>query len=352
VYSSPLVYNNLPGSSFTNTIVNPELSPLSRTNYEVGADIKLLKNKINLDVTYFKYIDGPQIFSKPISEATGYTSQLVNAVKTHRSGFEVSVSGTPVKTKGGFSWDVLANWSTYKEVLAELPAGTDAINRFYKVGDRLDNYYDSAMAHDSEGNIIHDASGRPIVIVQFDGRVGGVITNYVQRQTFRGGRHLESTEGAMGIARDLDWQNQKAGKFDQPQVNGNYVGEGVSLVKGTIKYDQDGNITNMNELEFTKNTTKTFLQDYISRKYSTSEANLMSKSFAKLREVTLTYNFPIRLFNQSTWIKGASISFVGRNLLYFAEKKDIDLDNYIGTNYSGLQSPTTKRYGVNINVKF
>ncbi len=293
----------------------------------------------------------------------------------------MSVSGTPVKTKGGFSWDVLANWSTFKEVLAELPAGTDAINTFYKVGDRLDKYYDQAMVHDNNGNIVHDASGRPILnpirqflgysnpdwvwgltnkfnyknislTIQFDGRVGGVITNYVQRQTFRGGRHLESTEGAMGEARYKDWLNQQAGKFDKPQENGNYVGEGVSLVKGTIKYDQDGKIINMNELEFAKNTTKTFLQDYISRKYASAEANLMSKSFAKLREVTLTYNFPMRMFNQSTWIQGASVSFVGRNLLYFAEKKDIDLDNYIGTNYSGLQSPTTKRYGVNINIKF
>jgi hypothetical protein len=57
----------------------------------------------------------------------------------------------------------------------------------------------------------------------------------------------------------------------------------------TIKY---GTITNWDELEFADNTTKTFLQDYISRLYATSEANLMSKTFSKLREVTITYQMP------------------------------------------------------------
>ncbi|MCC7507654.1 MAG: hypothetical protein IT259_20260 [Saprospiraceae bacterium] len=245
----------------------------------------------------------------------------------------------------------------------------------------MDAYYDGAMVKDQNGNIVHDASGRPIINpvpqflgysnpdwvwsvynkvswknlslgIQFDGRVGGVITNYVQRQTFRGGRHAETTQGAMGAARLADWENQKQGLYNNPQVNGNWVGEGVSLVGGVIEYDQYGNITNWDELEFADNTTKTFLQDYISRYYSTSEANLMSKSFSKLREVTITYQAPSSWFGEGRFIRGASFSLVGRNLLYFAEKKDIDLDQYIGTNYSGLQSPTAKRYGVNINLTF
>ena len=275
----------------------------------------------------------------------------------------------------------MVNWSTYQETLEELPEGTDVINGFFRLGDRLDKYYDSAPVRDQQGNIVHDASGRAIrnpvpqflgysnpdwvwavnnrfswknlsFNFQFDGRVGGVITNYVQRQTFRGGRHLATTQGEMGEARYADWVNQKNGLFTDPQVNGNYVGDGVRLVSGTIKYDQYGTITNWDELEFADNTTKTFLQDYISRLYATSEANLMSKTFSKLREVTITYQMPKKWFQNSNFIRQANVSLVGRNLLYFAEKKDIDLDQYITNNYSGLQSPTAKRYGVNINITF
>jgi TonB-linked SusC/RagA family outer membrane protein len=381
VYRSPLVYNGLPGSSFTDKIVNTDIKPFSRTNYEAGLEAKFLKNRLGVDLTYFAYIDGPQIFEKPISEASGYNNQVINALKTKTAGVEVALTGSPYRNKEGFSWDVMANWSFYRETLLELPEGSDVYNNFFKKGDRLDAYYDQALVHDQQGNVVHDASGRAIINpysqflgyadadwvwainnklswknlsfgFQFDGRVGGVMTNYIQRQTFRGGRHIATTEGAMGAARLADWENQKNGKFDNPQVNGNYVGEGVQLTGGTIAYDQYGKITNYGELTFSDNTTKTFLQDYISRYYRTAEGNLMSKTFAKLREVTVTYNFPTTLFSNKSIIRGASVSLVGRNLLYFAEKKDIDLDQYIDSNYSGLQSPTAKRYGINLNLTF
>lgn len=80
----------------------------------------------------------------------------------------------------------------------------------------------------------------------------------------------------------------------------------------------------------------------------------MSKTFAKVREITLGYMLPSRIL-EKTFIRGASISFVGRNLFYFANKKnkDVDIDQYAGSQTSSsLQSPTVKRYGVNINLTF
>jgi hypothetical protein len=108
----------------------------------------------------------------------------------------------------------------------------------------------------------------------------------------------------------------------------------------------------MDELKFADNDTKTYLQDYISRYYGTYEPNVMSKSFMKLREITFSYNLPSSMFKNSK-IAGASISLVTRNLLYFAKLKDIDLDQFAGLQaYSGLQTPTTRRYGINLNITF
>jgi hypothetical protein len=166
-----------------------------------------------------------------------------------------------------------------------------------------------------------------------------------------------TTEGAMGDARYQDWvnelANQKAGISDNPQKDGNWVGQGVYVSNGVpIQYDAYGHITNYDKLQFATNTTKTFLQDYISRYYRTAEANLISKTYAKLREVTITWQVPQIICQHTHLIRSASISLVGRNLIYFSKHKDIDLDNYIGANYSGLQSPTAKRYGININLVF
>jgi hypothetical protein len=105
-------------------------------------------------------------------------------------------------------------------------------------------------------------------------------------------------------------------------------------------------------LKFAPNTTPTFLQDYISRYYGTDVADRISRTYVKLREVVLTYNLPQRFLND-TFVKQANISFVGRNLLYFAERTDIDIEQYAGINgSSGLQTPTTRRFGFNLNITF
>lgn len=369
VYSTPFAYNNQPSGYFTGTLNNPLLKPSSTSQTELGLDFRIMKNRLGFDLTYFISNEGPRIFSLPISSTTGYTSALVNGIKTQKTGWELAITGSPIKNAGGFNWDIVANYSTFQEKLTEIYPGVNSLNQFFKVGDRLDKYYGRAFAKTPDGQIINDASGRPIyapvsqflgyinpkfvfginnkfnykninLSFQFDGRIGGVISNYVQKQTYRGGRHIGTTEGVMGEARYQDYLGVKA-----------YVGEGVQVSNGVaIKYDADGKITNYAELQYAPNTTKQFVQDWVSRYYNSDEGNLMSRSFAMLREVVIGYNLPERWFGNK--VKNASISVVGRNLLYFAEKKDIDLNQYIGDGGSGLQTPSTRRYGVNLNFTF
>lgn len=374
VYSTPLVYNNTPAAYYTNTLFDPELRPDSRSSVEGGIDIRFLKNRLAFDASYFEYINGPGIFTKELSQTTGYTGYVLNAVKTRTKGVELTLNGAPVKMKN-FSWDVTVNWSTYRERYDELPPGQSTIFNFFKKGDRVDKFYGSAYVRNPDGQIINDAGGRPIVypVAQFlgyadpnwiwgvnnkvswknlsvsflfDGRVGGVMENYIRRQTFRGGRHIETVQGAMGDARYQDYKGVKS-----------YVGEGVVVSNGTpITYDPvTGAVTNYKDLQFAPNTTKTYLQDYISRYNSQTEGNLMSKTFTKLREVIVGYSLPASLLGRS-FIKKAEISFVGRNLLYFVKdkkNKDVDIDKYAGRQTStDIQTPTTRRFGVNLNVTF
>jgi hypothetical protein len=75
----------------------------------------------------------------------------------------------------------------------------------------------------------------------------------------------------------------------------------------------------------------------------------------KLREVVLSYNIPASILNK-TFIKNVSVSFVARNILYFMKDKkfnDVDIDQYAGSQTgTNLQTPTTRSYGVNLNVVF
>lgn len=372
-YSPSLVWNGQPGATYPNTLVNKNIEPYRSSAKEVGLDVRFLENRIGLDFTYFHNIDGPRISSQQLSNATGYSGAIKNGETTKREGIEIVLSATPVSTKD-LKWNVLFNYGKFVETLEKLPEGTtgETLNRFYRVGDRVDKYYAGAFYRTPDGELINDASGRPITTAvpqylgntnpdwswgivnkinyknwglafQFDGRVGGIIINYIQRQTFRGGRHIETVQGEMGEARYQDYLGVKS-----------YVGPGVVISNGAaIEYDPvTGAITNYNELQFAPNTTPTFLQDYISRYYAAEEANVMSRSFAKLREVTLSYNVPSTVLGNS-FIRAASISIIGRNLLYFADKKDMDIDSYAGSDsYSSLQSPSQRRYGFNINLTF
>ncbi|WP_293685054.1 SusC/RagA family TonB-linked outer membrane protein [Spirosoma sp. 48-14] len=382
VYSLPLVYNNKPAAYYTNTLNNPNLKPNSTSQTEVGLDIRFLNNRLALDAAYFISNDGPRIFTLPSSESTGYTGRLVNGIMTQKKGGEISLTGQAIRSPKGFNWDVVANYSTYTERLKEVYpeggintlasnyfVGSSSSSRFINIGDRTDGFYAGSFIRTPDGQLINDAGGRPIVnpvaqflgyvnpkfvwglnnrfsykninfSFQFDGRVGGIIGDYVRQKTFQGGRNIETIQGAYGEARKNDVQAVKS-----------YVGEGVVLTSGSINYDVNGNILNYGELKYAPNTTKTYAQDYIARVYGQAESFLMDRSYAKLREVIIGYTLPQTALRR-LGVKQASVSVVGRNLLYFAKYKDIDLDQYLTGGVSGLQTPTTRRYGINLNLVF
>ncbi|HEY0608219.1 MAG TPA: SusC/RagA family TonB-linked outer membrane protein, partial [Chitinophaga sp.] len=366
------VYQNQAGAFYTHTIVNPDLKPFSTTAYEAGLDIRFLQNRIGFDGTWFTTKNGPRIFELQTSDATGFEKTLVNGVTTRKTGWEASITGSPLRSNTGLNWNVLVNWSTFRETYVDFYPGVNTLNVFFKPGDRVDGFYGTAFVKTPDGQIINDAGdGRPIrnptnqflgytnpdwtwainnvfrykqftFSFQFDGRVGGKMIDYIQQQTFRGGRNIQTVQGAMGEARYQDYKGVKS-----------WVGQGVVISNGAaINYDNNGNVTNYKDMQFAPNTTKTFLQDYISVYYNTNEANIISKTFAKLREVVIGYTLPQSLLGRS-FIRQANVSFVGRNLLYFASHKDVDIEQYAGDQgSSSLQTPTTRRYGFNVNVTF
>jgi hypothetical protein len=193
---------------------------------------------------------------------------------------------------------------------------------------------------------------------QLDGMVGGVLEDYVRKKTLQAGRHIESATGALGAARPSDEANVAA-----------YTGEGVNLTGAAIQLDPiNGTITNMKDLTETKNVTKSQVQPFVTRQASIADLDIIKKTYVKLREVSLSYTLPEKLMGKKTIFQNASISLVGRNLLYFFPNKykDVDVDQYSqgtfnegangaygGVQYiTGLQTPTTRSFGFNLNLSF
>jgi TonB-linked SusC/RagA family outer membrane protein len=410
-YSTYPAYNNVVGAKAPNYTINPGIKPSSRSNYEFGFDARFIQNRIGLSATYFEYKDGPKISSQSISEASGITSILTNGLTTKRTGAEISLTGTPLQLRNGLRWDVMVNWSTYKEVFSAFPGGAKEVGNGtgypYHVGDRVDKLFAAYEAQTPDGKVIHDEkSGLPIFLpkqqyvghadpdwswginnkfsyknfsfsFQFDGMVGGRIQDYVLRKLTEGGRGLNTATGAIGAARLYESQHLgDAGYFGADPANPDHSGgarangkpilggSGVQVVggQGNIKYDPvSGVITNAKDLQFKSNDSASiWVQDYVNNFYNDPQHTMTSKTYAKLREVVITYSLPASLLHK-TFISRVDVSLVGRNLLYFFHKgfKDIDVDQYPGRDQFNnisreytLQTPTTRSYGININVVF
>ncbi|MGC4037629.1 MAG: SusC/RagA family TonB-linked outer membrane protein [Chitinophagaceae bacterium] len=394
-YSLATYYNGTPSIDYdaAGTLANQNIKPFDVKSYEGGIEMKFLKNRLGLDVTYFTTENGPIIFPLRIAPSTGYTAKNQNALTTEKKGFEIALSGSPLKSAKGLNWDILVNYATYRETLKDIFEGENEIlinNHYYKKGERVDAIYSAGFVRDANNKIVY-SGGLPLrapsdprnntflgyanpdftfginnrfsyhsfnFSFQFDGRIGGKIYDEVYKDGMNGGTSIESASGAFGAARLAEWQTTSLGTV---APTAKYVADGVKITSGTPVY-ANGQITNMKDLQFAPNDVAVTVQNFISSGIgNVNEYWMTDRSFVKLREVTLGYTLPAAIFSKNKIVKGASFSLVGRNLLYWSKRKDIDLDQFAsGYNASDrslgngglLQSTTARRFGFNVNVSF
>ncbi len=380
VYSTSKPYNNVTAASSPTSIYDPNIKTFNRETFEEGFDLRVLNNRIGLSTTFFQYIDGPQILANAISPTTGYTTYYINALKTEKKGLEITLTADPIKTRD-FSWNVSTNWSTYKETYLELPPGQTNYNTFFKKGDRTDAIYGSGFVRSPDGQIVYDSGGKPLknpinqflgymnpdfmwsisnrfkyknfsFSFQFDGSVGGKISDRLYSLTMQGGANIATVEGAIGKSRLDDDTNAGVASY-----KGTYVGQGVQVSNGAaIQYDNLGHITNYSQLRFAPNASPSTVQSWATQYYGQiMEGSMVSKTYAKLREVQIGYDLP-KDWLRKIGVKRATVSLVGRNLLYFYKDNQhlgIDVEQFNSpVSTSSLQTPTTRRYAMNLNFSF
>ncbi|HEX8332013.1 MAG TPA: SusC/RagA family TonB-linked outer membrane protein, partial [Segetibacter sp.] len=82
---------------------NPNLKPLRTVTYEAGADVRMFKNRLGLDVAVYTGNTRDQHLLRIVDRASGYNQQLINAGKVRNQGVEVALNGTPISRKA-FKW--------------------------------------------------------------------------------------------------------------------------------------------------------------------------------------------------------------------------------------------------------
>ncbi len=370
---------NQPTASFPGTLANPQLRATFTSSLEYGFEMKLFEGRFGIDFSYYENKFGPQIYTQNFSQASGFNGILLNGRTTERRGMDMSITATPIKSKD-FSWTTIVNFDKYKHYLTTLPPLQDGTEQEWegsgnfrtRVGTRLGDYWYFVWERTPDGQLIIRENGLPrrtpfrvntgntqpdfigsvnntftyknlSLNVLIDGRFGGVTQDRYERDLWRAGGHPDAIHPERELS-NIAYRNGTDPRTMQI--------DGVRITSGDVTYDPDGNILEDTRV-FEPSTYKVDYQNWAAGYMADWPSVIKDKTYAKLREVTLTYRFPSKLLDK-TFLKAASVSLIGRNLLYWT-KDDFfgDLDTYTLTQGdTNLQLPSQRSYGFNVNFQF
>jgi TonB-linked SusC/RagA family outer membrane protein len=141
-------YNGSAGGSFNN-IGNIDITWEKTNQADIGIDLGLFKNRINIVADWYNKITDGLLFNKPVSLTTGFGSILSNIGKIQNRGIEFTVNARPVQVRN-FSWDLGFNIAHNKNTVISLPNHQDVPNttltqfRLHE-GNDIQSYYTRAL---------------------------------------------------------------------------------------------------------------------------------------------------------------------------------------------------------------
>jgi len=372
------------GSNFrvTNESVlkNTNLKPERLDAYEGGIEAWFLNGTLQFEGSVYQNVSKDQIISRPVSNASGFSSFNENGGKIRTRGLELMLSASPIKTSD-FAWNSSVNFSTFRSVVTELPTGVDQFvtatasvfsgsggsNTVFFIareGGQVGDMYGTGFVQ-INGQNLYDANGLPVqdatlrklgnynpdfslgfnnsfsfksfdLTILFDWRQGGTIVSRIKA--------LGSTSGVL----QETLLGREGGSDSTMFVDGNgIVGEGVVNV-GTAENPQ-----------YVPNTTavaaSTFNNAFFDRGNETSA--LYDASYVKLRQLSIYYTFPERIA-QTIGVHNLKLGLIGSNLLLFTENPHFDpelnafQERNIVYGVEDFSYPSTRSYGVSLKTNF
>ena len=298
---SSLTYDGVRLATVPGTIPLTDLKNELTKSWEIGADLVFFQNRLSFDIAAYSASTYNQIFSVPVSTATGYNSRLINAGQIDNMGVEVSVNASPVRTQS-FVWNLGLNLARNRNQVVELAEGVDTytlasgggITLQARPGEPFGDLYGFApmrledgtlvlnenggrireaqqsvlgnMQPDFTGGIVNEFSFRGFTLgAVMDFRVGGDVVSLTKREGLMKGTGIHTEEraaemyidGVIGIFDD-NGNLVDTRPNDQPV---DPVGYYPTQVWGNMAYFWlvDGTYLSLNELTFGYNFSPSFI---------------------------------------------------------------------------------------------
>ena len=368
-------YNGRGYASMSGTIPAYDLKNELTESWEIGMDIRFFRNRLGIDLTYYNGKTLNQIIPIQISNSSGYQRVVINAGEITNKGLEMTLDAGILRTKGGFNWDLVFNYAKNNSEVVELAPGIET----YLL---VDNYPNDIEARPGQpfGNIIgykYKRSPDGQRIVGSGGNysreseksilgnitpdwIGGLNNRLSYKRFFlsflidfvQGGELSSSTKYQM-VAKGTGLFTEEGRRPRDTDDEGNQLPY-VGVLDGVVEVlDSEGNVVG-----YEKNTQAVDGQTYwATRAWSDiGEEFVLDASYIMFRELIFGYNFKFT----NSLVRGLRLSLIGRNLFYLEEHmQNMGISPESAPNTSAgaqgietLSMPTTRTFGLNINLTF
>ena len=346
-------YNNTGLGNISSSISpNANLRPLKVQEFEMGLELKTFNSRVNLDFSIYKKNTLDEILNVDISNASGYSQTKVNIGKLQNKGAEVLLTLVPVKTKN-LNWETSFNGSYNISKVLQLANGQQRFDvgtgEFFgfvshEVGLPLASLRGFDYKKDAKGNII-TSNG---LFQQ-----GNIVTYGSAIPKWIGGWQNTINVKGFRIYSQVDF---KAGFKIISNSNLNFLREGLS--KESLVGREGGVLFAGANADGSANATRVEAEQFYTQFRSTNIATpfVYNGSFVRWRSLSVGYDFS-RFFN-STFVKGLTASAVANNVLMikkYLPNLDPEAQVSANDNLQGIEThtlPTTRTYGMNVNIRF
>lgn len=327
-------------------LATPNLSWETNLNFNVGLDFGLWDNRLSGSVEYFVRSSKDLLFNKDLVPSSGFGSTLQNIGALRNYGWEAQLTGYVI-SNNDWKWKLGLNGTAYKNKITSLPlremwSGT----KKWVEGGSLYDFYLVEWAG------VNPENGHPQWYKYVDGKK--VVTEDYSSTTVKDkvkvGNSLPTLTG--GLTSDLSYKNWSFSFLLSYSLGGSiYNGDKVSLMGQYAtatgwssdmlrRWTTDNRYTDIPRL--TTNPASSWTNQ--------SSRFLVDRSYARLKNVTLSYTLPTR------WVKAASLKDVslflqGENLLTFTKEQGLDPEQTIdGSTYFRYPAMKTLSFGINVKL--
>ena len=346
---------------------NPDLKEERKKEFEIGLDLRFLNNDLSLSATYYnnETVDG--LLELPTPPSNGYSEEYRNAATITNKGMEIDLNATLLRKENWF-WSMNLNFTTNKNIVESL-SGSDyfILNGFTSTssgvaeGQPFGVLRGGVFQRDTNGNYVLNSNGFPTAS-STDGFVGdpnpdwrsgfGTTLNYKNFslstfvETSQGNDLWNGTAGVLrffGICKDTDVET--VASQDLTTANGNTIPKGTTFRGREV--DFGGGPVAVNQEWWTGNGGGFG---------DVSEEAIEDASWVRVREITLTYDFPKNILDKLQ-LTSLQLSVSGRNLFLFSGIDSFDPENNLtgaskGRGLEYFSNPGTKSYLTTLKIAF